>query len=199
MIKSIKIYNRFAMDMFAKIDGIKFSHSLFPFNYWYLISIYGEGTNPLINIESLSVFHKLGLKKYISLNFWDIDDKHFPNLKLKYPEAILFDKVHADKIIKLLDIAQKDIKDSVLLIHCQAGISRSGAVGCFASDYCNLDYSQFVKDNPGIYANQYVLNVLRRKANIVPFSGIIKDGIDWEEVNRIGKDRFEKLVLKKGK
>jgi len=42
-----------------------------------------------------------------------------------------------------------------------------------------------------------VLNILRRKANIIPFSGIINDGIDWEEINKIGKDRFERLVLKR--
>jgi len=194
MIKSIKIYNRFNMEMFAKTDGLNL-----PCNYWYMVSIYGKSQGPLITKESLSVFHKLGLQKFVSLNFWDIDDKQFHNLKLEYPEATLFNKGHAAKIIALLDIAQKDIKDSVLVIHCNAGISRSAAVGTFACDYCQLDYNKFIKDNPGTYANQYVLNILRRKANIIPFSGIIKDGIDWDEINEIGEDRFEKLVLKKGK
>jgi hypothetical protein len=44
-----------------------------------------------------------------------------------------------------------------------------------------------------------VLNILRRKADLTPASGIMNDGIDWEEMKRVGIDRFNRLVLKKGK
>lgn len=182
------------MDMFVRTAGLNF-----PYSYWYLVSIYGENKIPLVRRETEPVLKRLGLQKYISLNFWDIDDRHFPKIKMQHPEAVLFNKNHASKIIDLLDLAQKDRADSVLVIHCNAGISRSGAIGTFVCDYCELDYAEFIKNNPGIYANQYVLNILRRKANIVPFSGIINDGIDWKEINKIGKDRFERLVLGRGK
>ena len=53
----------------------------------------------------------------------------------------------AKQIINFIDKAQEDENDSVLVVHCQAGISRSGAVGTFACDYCGLDYNRFIKEN----------------------------------------------------
>lgn len=192
MIKSIRIYNRFNMDVFVSTEGLNF-----PYNHWYLISIYGESNKPLMDVHAQSVFKKLGLQQYISLNFWDVDDKHFRGVKLDYPEAILFNKDHANQIISFLDAAKLDIADSVLVIHCQAGISRSGAVGTFACDYCDLDYNKFMKDNPDIFSNQYVLNLLRREAHIIPFVDKRRDGIDWVNIDKdYGIERFKRLVLK---
>jgi len=42
-----------------------------------------------------------------------------------------------------------------LLVHCDAGISRSGAVATFASNYLNIDFQdEYIKPNP------YVLRIL---------------------------------------
>ena len=193
MIKSIKLYNRFNMDCFASTEGLNF-----PYNHWYLVSIYGNPEKPLMVENTGSVFKKLGLQKYVSLNFWDLDDREFNKIKPQYPNATIFNREHANKIIRLLHMAQKDKKDSALVVHCAAGISRSAAVGTFACDYCKLDYAEFVKENPSIYSNQYVLNILRRQANLLPFSGIMSDGIDWASIDEhFGIERFKRLVLKK--
>ena len=62
-------------------------------------------------------------------------------------------------------------------VHCNAGISRSGAIGTFANDYCGMNYSEFLKNNPYIMANSYVLRLLRRESGMTPdFSW--NDGVD---------------------
>jgi predicted protein tyrosine phosphatase len=146
----------------------------FPYKYWHLISIYGDDEKYLIpkTVESLK---KYGLKNHLSLNFWDITNEHYDNLKIKFPNVKLFCKKHAQKVIEFLDILKNDPNDSILAIHCSAGISRSGAVGTFACDYLGLDYNTFLKDNPYIMANPYVLRILRNCAGLTHCTN---DGID---------------------
>lgn len=47
------------------------------------------------------------------------------------------------------------------IVHCSAGISRSGAVGTFINDYFGLDYSTFRKTNPQVQPNPFVLRTLK--------------------------------------
>jgi predicted protein tyrosine phosphatase len=48
-----------------------------------------------------------------------------------------------------------------LLIHCTAGISRSGAVGLAIAEQCGC-VEVFLRDNPDIMPNQLVLRELRQ-------------------------------------
>jgi predicted protein tyrosine phosphatase len=52
-------------------------------------------------------------------------------------------------------------RDRNFIVHCLAGVSRSGAVGQFIQEYLGLDYDEFVKHNPNILPNRYILNLLR--------------------------------------
>jgi len=156
VIKQIKVSNRFAMDMVVATRGFKF-----PYDHWYLISIYG-GEKEFTTDKNIPILKDMGCVDMCSLNFWDITDKDYPKVAAHFPDVILFNKGHAKKIIDILNVAQKDIEDSVLVVHCSAGISRSGAVGTFACDFCNLDYNEFIKANPYIMANQHVLSLLRK-------------------------------------
>jgi predicted protein tyrosine phosphatase len=49
------------------------------------------------------------------------------------------------------------------IIHCSAGISRSGAVGAFVNDYFGWDRTKFDKDNPYIHPNGRVSRMLNGK------------------------------------
>jgi predicted protein tyrosine phosphatase len=160
MITKVKIYNRFHMDQLARYPDCT------PMGkYWYLISIHGDSKIYLTSntIESLQ---KYGLQKYLSLEFWDISNSDYKNVKNSFPQCKIFSKDQAKKVIDFLDIIKKDDNDNVLVVHCDAGISRSGAVGTFACDYLNLDYNEFIKENPYIMANQYVLRTLRECAGL---------------------------------
>lgn len=57
-----------------------------------------------------------------------------------------------------------------LIIHCHAGVSRSGAVGTFAREYLELDLKEFRELNPNIYPNAKVLrelnNIIWRRKGI---------------------------------
>jgi predicted protein tyrosine phosphatase len=48
------------------------------------------------------------------------------------------------------------------IIHCGAGISRSGAVGAMISDHLGLPYSDFKRYNPRVNPNTHVAVLLRK-------------------------------------
>lgn len=49
---------------------------------------------------------------------------------------------------------------SAVIVHCAAGISRSGAVGTFLQEYFNLDKNEFNKMTPYIHPNPHILRIL---------------------------------------
>ena len=168
MIKKIKIYNRFCMDNFARTGGLNFPYTD---KLWHLISIYGDGDGELLTDDTKEIFSDLGCKHFLSLNFWDITNQ------VDYPSGILFHKGQAKKVIAMIKTIQEEKEDSILVAHCQAGISRSGAIGTFACDYCGLDYGEFLKENPYIMSNPQVLRLLRNEAGMNP-TFEWHDGID---------------------
>lgn len=54
-------------------------------------------------------------------------------------------------------------KNRIFIIHCTAGVSRSGAVGTFVSNYLGKDPVEFRKRNPYILPNPHVLSLLNRQ------------------------------------
>jgi protein-tyrosine phosphatase len=161
MISSIKIYNRFNMDCFRWTNGLNF-----PFKRWYLISIHNDEEDVLLNKEAVNFYKLLGMVDYLDLKFWDLDKKNYNKIKLKYSDASLFNEKKAKAIIKFLSNIKLDLLEANLVIHCHAGISRSGAVGTFACEYLQLSYLEFIKENPYILANQYVLDILKKVSGI---------------------------------
>ena len=93
----------------------------------------------------------------LRLEFDDVTDQD------NEPGTVLFNREHAQKIIEFMDI-NKDI--DMLYVHCLAGQSRSGAVGTFINDiYGSETYYEFMKRNPTIKSNYYILALLRRIYN----------------------------------
>ena len=74
-------------------------------------------------------------------------------------ELILFTELHAYEVIDFL-FRHDQSKD--LIVHCYAGISRSGAIGNFARELFKYDYQEFMDDNSQIVPNTHVGQVLRR-------------------------------------
>lgn len=130
-------------------------------NYYYLISIYGDDRR-VVTAESKKILETLNFKNFLSLEFWDITDKDYGPIKEKFPQAELFHVDQAKKIIQFLERI-KHQEDGTLIVHCTAGISRSGAVGTFACDYFGLNYLEFKRNNPYILPNPYVLRLLNNE------------------------------------
>ena len=163
------------MDMFAYAEGFNFPHKN---ELWNLISIYGCGDPELLTQKTKNIFSEIGCRHFLSLDFWDITPEWFIGKdKSISNDAILFDRSHASQILAFLRKIQKEKEDSVLVLHCHAGISRSGAIATFSCDYCGLDYNKFIKKNNHIMANPYVLEVLWNLTRKKPLHGW-HDGID---------------------
>lgn len=142
-----------------------------PKDKWSLISIYSSTKKPIIN--SQTIFPKNCINN-LSISFFDTTPNDWNNILRYIPEASkeqdLFNENHAKQIIKFLGILKIE---TTLLIHCAAGISRSGAVGLFASRYLNIDDKNFRKLNPNVCPNPHVLDILNK------VSGINNDYVDF--------------------
>lgn len=126
-----------------------------------------EADSPFFKINNfISIGEKVGKEgvaadgpNILKLVFEDISDKE---------NGILFTEEHAQKIKDFIDRIDKS---KTLFINCQAGISRSGAVGEVLNDYVNVmlndgkrneDYYINNINNRHIKPNAYVKSVLKR-------------------------------------
>ncbi len=71
---------------------------------------------------------------------------------------VLFNESHARKIIEFMD---KMDKSKNLIVHCVAGICRSGAVGDFARSKFGIPFEEFMRKNRQIAPNSHVFRTLR--------------------------------------
>ncbi len=120
------------------------------------------------------VVKRIGCRNVITMIFADltaVDYKIHPLLCTNYP---MFSTGMAKTVITFLDnIRNQDI--GMLLIHCDAGISRSGAIGVFAVRYFGMDEKAFRRENRAISPNKLVYDTL------AAVSGIRGDYENWWE------------------
>ncbi len=95
------------------------------------------------------------------LYFDDVDsDLYFPAEEGVEPKI----KAQAFTLRQAFDLFQfiRDNKDKKFcIVHCAAGISRSGGIGTFINDYTRSDYAAFKKLNPYIHPNNFVIRMLK--------------------------------------
>lgn len=65
---------------------------------------------------------------------------------------------------ELFAFIQQNADRETCIVHCGAGVSRSGGVGSFVNEYFKGDYFQFKRDNPNIQPNIRILCLLRAVA-----------------------------------
>lgn len=105
------------------------------------ISIYSSGDEPA-NLPYC--------EKVCHLNFDDVSSQNVPG-------TIPFTKDHADAII---DFMNANLDANILVVHCDAGISRSPAVASAIAEYYFND-QQFYRHHPCY--NRMVYHILRYK------------------------------------
>ena len=135
---------------------------------WNLISINEDKDDmvldPYFRVQHLKNAHKL--RAFLSLAFWDIRPKDLDADMLKqHPDAQkrLFTAEQAQQVREFVDLLQKDPEPIPLVVHCHAGVSRSGAVGIWIVRRLGLDLEDFCSANRYIDPNQHVLKLLEEK------------------------------------
>lgn len=88
-------------------------------------------------------------KNVLHLAFDDVGE----NEKNSFTESI------GNEVIEFLT-ANKD--KTLYLLHCDAGISRSGAIGEFIVNFEGLSYYKFKLDNPRVIPNPHILKTLNK-------------------------------------
>lgn len=129
---------------------------------WALISIYTD--HALLNPKTIEILKTLECEEYLSVRFADITLENYEKAKSFYDEKnlILFTKEQAQQIINFINTINQNNKIQTLVVHCSAGISRSGACGFFACRYLHLNEKEFWKTNPNIAPNNHVLDLLHK-------------------------------------
>lgn len=105
--------------------------------------------------DEVPYFEK-GKKNVLVIHFDDIEED-IDDAKWGLIKA--FTKEQAEEIISFLEKQEDKIS---CILHCAAGISRSGAVGTFVNDYYRGDNSEFKRNNPHIHPNGLVLRLLNQ-------------------------------------
>lgn len=94
------------------------------------------------------------------LNLWfDDAEDQYPILGQSNEKLILFNEDMAQKVI---DFIEKNKDKKQWMLHCTAGINRSGSIGAFLADYFGISSWMFKRDNPQVQGNTLVKNLMRK-------------------------------------
>lgn len=160
MIKKIKVLSRVIV-----ICSIQDGRSLCKSHKWNLISIHTKKEEKVLTSDVVKILPTINCLDSLSLHFADITKKeyltHYDQLRRNGCD-VLFTEEHAKQIIEFIDRINKREEDEYLVVHCDAGISRSGAIGTFINDYLGLDFKEFKDMNRGIRPNEYIMDIMQK-------------------------------------
>lgn len=142
-MKQIKAIPKLVFD--NHFDNEKFRY----YDYACFISI--------IDVDNNEEKFDKSIDNFLQVKMWDIEEDLFENNQLKY------EKPKDEELKKIVDFINMHKDKSVFMIHCSAGISRSGAVATYLFDkFLNeIDKEQFRRENKFIRPNLYILNRLK--------------------------------------
>jgi len=166
VINNIRVFSRYSTEKLISTEatwGLK--------SPWILISIYSGSKGPVIKAElDFDTLNAKGCIDYKAFEFHDITMKDFVRLKKEYhtknDKLKVFTKSQAKKILSFLKQYHKYGMDMTLVVHCEAGVSRSGAVGLFACRLFGLDECRFRAMHPVINPNPHVFDTLCSVARV---------------------------------
>ena len=95
-----------------------------------------------------------------SMWFYDIDEDIYDEVK-----DFTYKTISDEQLDELYDFIMKNKDKKNFVVHCTAGVSRSGAVGEFVNDLFGIPYAEFRKQNPNIIPNTYIKKKLNEKWN----------------------------------
>lgn len=97
------------------------------------------------------------LDNFLQVKMWDIEEDLWENNELKY------EKPNDNELNRIVEFTKTHTDKSSFIIHCSAGISRSGAVATFLYDkfLVEIDKEVFRRENKFIRPNLYILKRLK--------------------------------------
>lgn len=101
------------------------------------------------------------IDNFLQVKMWDIERDVVLNGSIKY------EKPNDSEILKIIDFVNRNKDKTTFIIHCSAGISRSGAVASYIADkfHSEVDRFEFIRNNKQIQPNLYILNRLHKLDN----------------------------------
>ena len=64
--------------------------------------------------------------------------------------------------LEVMEFVKKMGKNPNIYVHCTAGVSRSGAIGAFISDYLGIKWDEFKKVNPYVLPNTHISSLMKK-------------------------------------
>jgi len=122
--------------------------------------IFEEDTERIITVR----FHDLDPD-------WPVDPERDPR-----PSYVFMSEEDAKRIVDHVVRFHEHPERWECLVHCMAGVSRSGAVGTFIQRVAGIPAEHFLTQNTGLHPNRYVLKLLMRELSNRGWAGL--DGHD---------------------
>ena len=147
---NIEVLSKLNFDRIIKLYGISDDNVESQAKDSCFISIFGYSGKSIFNFNHENV---------LLLQFDDICTDLNPEKDPDYFGAIAFNREHAKAILEFME-KNKDKKNCI--IHCAAGISRSGAAGIFLNDIYGIPYFNFMEKNNQLQPNVLVTSILKQ-------------------------------------
>jgi len=98
------------------------------------------------------------IDNFLQVKMWDIEKDIFEK-----KNGFTYEKPSDTELKKIVQFINKHKDKSVFVVHCSAGVSRSGAVATFIKDkfVSEVDKEVFMRENRYIQPNLYILKRLR--------------------------------------
>lgn len=101
-------------------------------------------------------------KNVLNMTFADLEeDKELPILGENRTET--FKAMTREQAAELYQFIKANKDKEAVLIHCTAGVARSGAVGVFINDFIGGNYHELMRNNPSIQPNSHVYRLLHNE------------------------------------
>jgi predicted protein tyrosine phosphatase len=128
----------------------------------------------ILDVDNIENKYELDNDNFLQVKISDTEEDIFVDGNLKYQ------KPSDIELNRIVDFVHKNADKNNFIIHCSAGISRSGAVATYISyKYINdIDSYEFMLDNKHILPNKYILKRLMELGKVNnPFIGGIVESL----------------------
>ena len=155
----ILIFNKREFNNYMKFNDITDDNVETKDVMFISINNYYEGSKSSYSLDVKSHFKRQHSNVMI-MHFGDYSEEYVYRTIHEGPTG-LFNEYKAKKLYQFI---KKNKDKSMVVIHCGAGISRSGAVGTFIQDtYGTVSYEDFKRKNARIQPNNHILKLLQKE------------------------------------